>query len=77
MDEFKTFKPLLQAIKREYELMLTHNRESIRRLEPLKQMLITTTEKCQRKIDEIKNTDKPGIESCAASAAGLGCLFNL
>jgi hypothetical protein len=36
LEEFKTYKPLLSAIKNEYELMLASQREKIRELEPLK-----------------------------------------
>ena len=41
-------------------MMLTHNREHIRSLEPLKQVLITTTEHCEQKINELKSKDQPG-----------------
>lgn len=36
IEDFKTYKPLLSAIKHEYEMMLVHQREMIRDLEPLK-----------------------------------------
>lgn len=36
IDDFKTYKPLLSAVKHEYEMMLVHQREIIRDLEPLK-----------------------------------------
>jgi hypothetical protein len=36
IEEFKTYKPILSAIKNEYELMLSYQREKIRELEPLK-----------------------------------------
>ena len=36
IEDFKTYKPLLSAIKHEYEMMLIHQRETIRELEPLK-----------------------------------------
>ena len=36
LEEFKTYKPLLASIKNEYEMMLAHQRERIRELEPLK-----------------------------------------
>ena len=36
IEDFKTYKPLLSAIKHEYEMMLIHQREKIRELEPLK-----------------------------------------
>ena len=36
IEDFKTYKPLLSAIKHEYEMMLVHQREKMRELEPLK-----------------------------------------
>ena len=36
LEEFKTYKPILSAIKNEYEMMLALQREKIRELEPLK-----------------------------------------
>lgn len=36
IEDFKTYKPLLSAIKNEYEMKLSHQREQIRELEPLK-----------------------------------------
>ena len=36
IEDFKTYKPLLSSIKNEYEMMLSAQREEIRRLEPLR-----------------------------------------
>ena len=36
IDSFKTYKPLLSAIKNEYEMMLQHQKDVIRQMEPLK-----------------------------------------
>ena len=36
IEDFKTYKPLLSAIKNEYEMMLAAQREQIRQMEPLK-----------------------------------------
>lgn len=36
IEDFKTYKPLLSAIKNEYEMMLAYQRQTIRELEPLK-----------------------------------------
>ena len=36
IEDFKTYKPLMSAIKNEYEMMLAYQREVIRQLEPLK-----------------------------------------
>lgn len=60
MEEFSTYKPLLSAIKNEYEMMLSNNRELTRKLEPLKQVLITTTEQCEQRLHAIRSKDRPG-----------------
>ena len=36
IEDFKTYKPLLSAIKNEYEMMFAFQRQQIRELEPLK-----------------------------------------
>lgn len=36
IEDFKTYKPLLSAVKNEYEMMLAYQRQVIRELEPLK-----------------------------------------
>ena len=36
IEDFKTYKPLLSAIKNEYEMMIAYYREHIRQMEPLK-----------------------------------------
>ena len=36
IEDFKTYRPLLSAIKNEYEMMLAYQNEVIRQLEPLK-----------------------------------------
>ena len=36
IDDFKTYKPLLSAIKNEYEIMLTYFQEKVNELEPLR-----------------------------------------
>lgn len=36
IDDFKTYKPLLSAIKNEYEIMLTHLNDKVNELEPLR-----------------------------------------
>lgn len=45
IEDFKTYKPLLSAVKHEYEMMLVHQREIIRDLEPLKVKIV---EQCSR-----------------------------
>jgi hypothetical protein len=36
IDDFKTYKPLLSAIKNEYEIMLTYLHDKVNELEPLR-----------------------------------------
>ncbi|XP_030153688.1 translin-associated factor X-interacting protein 1 isoform X3 [Lynx canadensis] len=50
IEDFKTYKPLLSSIKNAYEVMLAHQREKIRALEPLKAKLVTVNEDCNEKI---------------------------
>ncbi|KAK5902750.1 hypothetical protein CesoFtcFv8_007979 [Champsocephalus esox] len=48
--EFKTYQPLLSAIKREYENTLAYQQDQIRELEPLRSHVRLVTEECERKI---------------------------
>ncbi|XP_045299149.1 translin-associated factor X-interacting protein 1 isoform X3 [Leopardus geoffroyi] len=50
IEDFKTYKPLLSSIKNAYEVMLAHQREKIRALEPLKAKLVTVNEDCNQRI---------------------------
>ncbi|GFN79179.1 translin-associated factor x-interacting protein 1 [Plakobranchus ocellatus] len=58
IEDFKTYKPLLSAIKNEYEMMLAHQRQQIRHLEPLKQMLVTVSEQCEQKIMSLREEER-------------------
>ncbi|XP_051057437.1 translin-associated factor X-interacting protein 1 [Phodopus roborovskii] len=50
IEDFKTYKPLLSSIKNAYEVMLAHQREKIRALEPLKAKIVTMNEDCSERI---------------------------
>ncbi|XP_057610373.1 translin-associated factor X-interacting protein 1 isoform X1 [Chionomys nivalis] len=50
IEDFKTYKPLLSSIKNAYEVMLAHQREKIRSLEPLKAKIVTMNEDCSERI---------------------------
>ncbi|KAL1256794.1 hypothetical protein QQF64_012339 [Cirrhinus molitorella] len=50
IEEFKTYKPLLSAIKNEYDITLAHLREQIRDLLPLRAKLVLVSEQCEKKI---------------------------
>ncbi|CAH1779147.1 unnamed protein product [Owenia fusiformis] len=58
VEDFKTYKPILSAIKNEYEMMIAYQSEQIRQLEPLKQMLVTVSEQCDQKIVQIREEEK-------------------
>ncbi|XP_070828897.1 translin-associated factor X-interacting protein 1 isoform X1 [Chaetodon trifascialis] len=48
--EFKTYQPLLSAIKKEYETTLAHQQDQIQELESLRSHLKLVTQECDRKI---------------------------
>lgn len=66
IEDFKTYKPLLSGIKNEYEMMLAYQRQVIRELEPLKQMLVTVSEQCDQKIMSIREEEKQEIKDLKA-----------
>uniref|UniRef100_A0A8C3KRU4 Translin-associated factor X-interacting protein 1 N-terminal domain-containing protein n=1 Tax=Calidris pygmaea TaxID=425635 RepID=A0A8C3KRU4_9CHAR len=61
IDSFKTYKPLLSAIKNEYEVTLAHQKKTIRSLEPLKAMVTTVSEECTRRILALQEKEKDEI----------------
>ncbi|KAK7483032.1 hypothetical protein BaRGS_00025695 [Batillaria attramentaria] len=61
IEDFKTYKPMLSAIKNEYEMMLAFQRQQVRQLEPLKQMLVTVSEQCDQKIMALREEEKQEI----------------
>nr|XP_038041573.1 translin-associated factor X-interacting protein 1 isoform X2 [Anas platyrhynchos] len=61
IDNFKTYKPLLSAIKNEYEATLAHQKETIRALEPLKAMVTTVSEECSQQILALQEKEKVEI----------------
>jgi hypothetical protein len=62
LEEFKTYKPILSMIKNEYEMMLAMQREKIRELEPLKQMLVTLADQCDYKLMQYREEEKNEIK---------------
>ncbi|XP_014802785.1 PREDICTED: translin-associated factor X-interacting protein 1 isoform X1 [Calidris pugnax] len=61
IDSFKTYKPLLSAIKNEYEVTLAHQKKTIRSLEPLKAMVTTVSEECTQRILALQEKQKDEI----------------
>lgn len=62
LEEFKTYKPILSMIKNEYEMMLAMQREKIRELEPLKQMLVTLADQCDYKLMQYREEEKNEVK---------------
>eukprot|EP00794_Sanderia_malayensis_P018901 gene18901-20803_t len=63
IDDFKTYRPLLSSIKNEYEKVLDHQQEKIRELEPLQSLIITISERCDKKLLSAKQEEKEEITS--------------
>uniref|UniRef100_A0A8C8RF30 Translin associated factor X interacting protein 1 n=1 Tax=Pelusios castaneus TaxID=367368 RepID=A0A8C8RF30_9SAUR len=61
IEDFKTYKPLLSAIKNEYEVTLAHLKEKIRSLEPLKSMLVSVSDECTRQIMAFQEEEKAEV----------------
>ncbi|NXA41622.1 TXIP1 protein, partial [Eudromia elegans] len=61
IDNFKTYKPLLSAIKNEYEVTLAHQRERIRALEPLKATVSAVSEECTQQILALQENERDEI----------------
>jgi len=62
IEDFKTYKPLLSKIKNEYERNLSYLREKAREVEPLKSMLVIVSEKCEKKIEAIRESEQNEIK---------------
>ncbi|XP_048448760.1 translin-associated factor X-interacting protein 1-like isoform X2 [Rhincodon typus] len=63
IEDLKTYKPLLSAIKNEYEITIAHLRNRIRELEPLKSLLVATSETCEQRIIALQEEEKFEIQS--------------
>jgi len=61
ISDFKTYRPLLSAIKNEYELVVSDLHQKVRELEPLKQMLVTVSERCDQKIMQIQEQERQDL----------------
>ncbi|ESO91005.1 hypothetical protein LOTGIDRAFT_191501 [Lottia gigantea] len=71
IEDFKTYKPLLSIVKNEYEMMLAHQRQQLRDMEPLKQMLVTVSEQCDQKIMALREEEKKEMTDLKAQNRGL------
>nr|XP_028595568.1 translin-associated factor X-interacting protein 1 isoform X3 [Podarcis muralis] len=58
MEEFRTYKPLLASIKREYELTIAYLKEKIYSLESVNAILVTASDQCTRQILAFQEQEK-------------------
>ncbi|XP_032086812.1 translin-associated factor X-interacting protein 1 [Thamnophis elegans] len=58
MEEFKTYKPLLASIKREYESTIAHLQEKIFTLESVNGVLVTASDRCTQQILAFQQQEK-------------------
>lgn len=61
IEAFKAYKPLMSAIKREYEMMLSALREQVRTMEPMREMLWTLSQECDRRVTQLREEEKQGM----------------
>ncbi|XP_053255703.1 translin-associated factor X-interacting protein 1 isoform X1 [Podarcis raffonei] len=58
MEEFRTYKPLLASIKKEYELTIAYLKEKIYSLESVNAILVTASDQCTRQILAFQEQEK-------------------
>ncbi|XP_036367375.1 translin-associated factor X-interacting protein 1-like isoform X2 [Octopus sinensis] len=58
IDNFKTYKSILSSIKNSYEVTLSKLRSQLRELDLMKQMVVTTAEKYEKKIMDVYEDKK-------------------
>ncbi|XP_051726009.1 translin-associated factor X-interacting protein 1 isoform X2 [Ctenopharyngodon idella] len=63
IEEFKTYKPILSAIKNEYDITLAHLREQIRDLLPLRAKLVLVSEQCDQTILDLRVQERDEIRA--------------
>ncbi|XP_062860182.1 translin-associated factor X-interacting protein 1 isoform X2 [Trichomycterus rosablanca] len=63
IENFKAYKPLLSAIKNEYDTTLVLLREQIRELEPLRAQLVLLSEQCEKRILELREQERAEIRN--------------
>ncbi|XP_067274959.1 translin-associated factor X-interacting protein 1 isoform X2 [Pseudorasbora parva] len=63
IEEFKTYKPILSAIKNEYDITLAHLREQVRDLLPLRAKIVLVSEQCEKRILDLKVQERDEIRA--------------
>ncbi|KAK3570360.1 hypothetical protein QTP86_018560, partial [Hemibagrus guttatus] len=61
IEGFKTYKPLLSAIKNEYEITLVYLQQQIQELEPLRAQMVLLSEQCEEKILGLREQERTEI----------------
>ncbi|XP_076848029.1 translin-associated factor X-interacting protein 1 [Brachyhypopomus gauderio] len=61
IEAFKTYKPLLSAIKKEYDATLGYLHEQIRELKPLRAQLVLLSEQCEQRILVLREQERAEI----------------
>ncbi|XP_072551524.1 translin-associated factor X-interacting protein 1 isoform X2 [Salminus brasiliensis] len=61
IEDFKTYKPLLCAVKNEYDITLAYLQEQIRELEPLRSQLVLLSERCDKKVLGLREKERAEI----------------
>ncbi|XP_058243105.1 translin-associated factor X-interacting protein 1 isoform X3 [Hemibagrus wyckioides] len=61
IEGFKTYKPLLSAIKNEYEITLVYLQQQIQELEPLRAQMVLLSEQCEEKILGLREQERAEI----------------
>ncbi|KAB5574946.1 hypothetical protein PHYPO_G00214930 [Pangasianodon hypophthalmus] len=61
IEDFKTYKPLLSAIKNEYEITLVYLQQQIQELEPLRAQMVLLSERCEERILGLREQERAEI----------------
>ncbi|XP_056621872.1 translin-associated factor X-interacting protein 1 isoform X2 [Triplophysa dalaica] len=63
VDEFKTYKPIFSAIKKEYDITLASQRGQIRDLLPLREKLVLVSEQCEKRVLDLMVQERDEIRA--------------
>ncbi|XP_048828798.1 translin-associated factor X-interacting protein 1 isoform X5 [Brienomyrus brachyistius] len=71
IEDLKTYKPLLSAIKNEYEVTLAHLQDQIRELEPLRAQLVIVSERCEQRVLALREEERSEVNALKQEAQCL------
>ncbi|KAI7802524.1 putative translin-associated factor X-interacting protein 1 [Triplophysa rosa] len=75
IDEFKTYKPIFSAIKKEYDITLASQREQIRDLLPLREKLVLVSEQCEKRVLDLMVQERDEIRALKQECQRLQCII--